>query len=365
MSADIQNIWRILTCEADSVIELRAISKQPGMSTRSFIFKAKEFPSEAACKTAFERKAVELNDAGFNCYFVINPINPDFSGRSVKDADIACRTTLLVDIDRDGDTKDPATDEELKQCKLVANLVVQWLRENEEDPLAVVMSGNGYHLFYRLDLPNNDSSTHAIKALLNGLAAKFDNEHAKIDQCVYNASRIAKIPGTVSYKGAATDYRPFRRSYLCDLESEAPKDIALPGSPAIDENKLRWLLGGLPLEAAAKSFIRRLGKTDDLTRILAGKTPPAETPREVANLRADLANISADCDYDVYMRVIWAIQSTSWSCADDICREWSESCPARYDRTTLEKLIASYNPDLIDAPTVGTIKHLAKLGESA
>jgi len=40
----------------------------------------------------------------------------------------------------------------------------------------------------------------------------FDNDEAKIDRVVYNASRITKIPGTIMRKGIESDGRPFRMS---------------------------------------------------------------------------------------------------------------------------------------------------------
>jgi hypothetical protein len=80
----------------------------------------------------------------------------------------------------------------------------------------VVMSGNGYHLYYILDLPNDDASTALVTQTLNQLAAKFNNAVVGIDTTVYNASRITKVPGTIMRKGIATEDRPYRMAVVCD-----------------------------------------------------------------------------------------------------------------------------------------------------
>ena len=76
-------------------------------------------------------------------------------------------------------------------------------------------SGNGYHLLYRIDLPAADGGL--VERVLKSLAARFDNEHVKIDQSVYNPARICKLPGTMARKGDHTEARPHRRAKLLEV----------------------------------------------------------------------------------------------------------------------------------------------------
>lgn len=104
-------------------------------------------------------------------------------------------------------------------------------------------------------------------------------------------------------------------------------------------------------------------KVDDLTESLMGKMPPPdETPRQINRLKGMLGYISADCDYEVYRRMIWAILSTQWCCAEDMAYEWSVTAPDRFDQRVLEELISGFNPDLPNHPTIGSIKFLAEEG---
>ena len=90
------------------------------------------------------------------------------------------------------------------------------------------------------------------------------------------------------------------------------------------------------------------------------KSPAPETPREIARLESMLGFIPADCPYDTYRSVIWGILSTDWKCAERVAYEWSTTAANRFDKSTFNTLIRSY--DNSKTPTVGTICHFAKLG---
>lgn len=87
-----------------------------------------------------------------------------------------------------------------------------------------------------------------------------------------------------------------------------------------------------------------------------------KTPRELARVNEMLSFISADCSYDVYVRVVWGILSTGWSDAAQIALDWSLTAIHRFDQKTFDNLIRSYDPDRPNATTMGTIFHLAKSG---
>ena len=101
----------------------------------------------------------------------------------------------------------------------------------------------------------------------------------------------------------------------------------------------------------------------NLTKTLMGKmVPPDETPRQIMILMNMLTHISADCEYEVYRRVIWAILSTGWDCAEEIAYDWSMTVPDRFERESLDDLIRGFNAELLNCPSYGTIKYLARQG---
>lgn len=87
-----------------------------------------------------------------------------------------------------------------------------------------------------------------------------------------------------------------------------------------------------------------------------------ETPRAVATLKQQLEFISADCDYGVYIQVVWAILSTGWSCAENVALQWSKTAPHRFEQQLFDDLVRHFNPGHPKCPTRGSIYHHARLG---
>jgi hypothetical protein len=219
--AELKNIWRLIAVGGDSILEARPVwgKKVPNpKKSRSFHFRMRNYESVEACKKAFESKVIELNQQGFNVYTVMNPIRPDFTGpRAAADADIRYRDLLLIDIDRIGDTSCPADQAELDAAKVLACEIRQYLADRDWPKPIMVMSGNGYHLYYILEaLPNSQDSNALIRSTLRNLANKFNNTLVGVDTSVFNASRITKLPGTIARKGEATADRPYRMAEVCD-----------------------------------------------------------------------------------------------------------------------------------------------------
>ena len=76
-------------------------------------------------------------------------------------------------------------------------------------------SGNGYHGIYRIDLPRDDGGI--VERCLKALAHRFDTERAKIDQTVFNPSRICKMLGTMARKGDSIEFRPHRQAKILEV----------------------------------------------------------------------------------------------------------------------------------------------------
>jgi len=213
----IKGVWKLIPLGKDSVVELRAFHYQDKTKVCRQIFQASDFKSTDGMKLAFERKALLWNAQGYNIYITLNPIKSDFKGNSAKDTDIASRNLMLVDIDRTGDTTQPATDTDIANAKALAEKIMRFLDEQGWTKPFQVMSGNGWHLYYVLNrLDNNDENTDLIKSTLNTLAEHFNNGDVSVDTAVFNASRITKVPGTVMRKGEETHDRPYRQAVFSE-----------------------------------------------------------------------------------------------------------------------------------------------------
>jgi spermidine/putrescine-binding protein len=213
MSASINQVWKIIDAGDESALELRAFYHTNKRKVISKIFKPSSFESIDLMKREFELLASDLNGKGYNIYTAMNPIDPNLQGGSAKDKDILYITNMLIDIDRSGATKNPATDDDIKAAESLAKEVAKHLTDKGWPKPVQVMSGNGWHLYYKLDqLSNDDDTTELIKRVLKQLAKRFNNSEVNIDTVVYNASRITKVPGTIMRKGEETEGRPFRKA---------------------------------------------------------------------------------------------------------------------------------------------------------
>jgi hypothetical protein len=89
---------------------------------------------------------------------------------------------------------------------------------------------------------------------------------------------------------------------------------------------------------------------------------PRETPQQIAIIHSLLSCISADCNYDQWRNIVWAILSTKWRCAENLAISWSQSVPHRYDEDAFWLVANSYMPNHPNQITVGTLHHHAKKG---
>lgn len=185
-------------------------------------------------------------------YFTLNPVQPELferapnriirSSKAATDKDIVRREQLLVDFDPVRQPGVSATDAEKETAFKKANSMKQWLAEQGWPAVVEADSGNGIHLLYRIDLPNDEPSHKIVRDVLKALASKFDDEAVKIDKGVHNAARITKLYGTLACKGPNTPDRPHRRSSILSIPPDikvVPTDllIALTKIKATEETK--------------------------------------------------------------------------------------------------------------------------------
>lgn len=212
--------------ERGHVVEVRALKTARG--TASGYFDAAE-----ALMTSVRQLDEQHVPA---IYATINPVVPALLARSAnrvtayardttQDAHIVRRSRLLIDLDARRPSGISATDVEHEAALARAVVIRECLRKREWPEPLYVDSGNGAHLIYPIDLPNDADATRLVRDVLRVLAERFDDDVVEVDQSVHNAARIVKIPGTWARKGDDLPERPHRRSSLIDVPPLFGADI--------------------------------------------------------------------------------------------------------------------------------------------
>jgi len=241
------------------VIEVRALTDQ---FTHSGYFS-----DPAALVRAVE--PLDADSSVHGIYVTLNEVNPALLSRranrikmrlgkkdsTTSDADILRRRWLPVDIDPLRPSGVSSTDEEHGLAQAKADEVARWLAGlGFPDPVRAD-SGNGAHLLYRIDLPNDEAALALVKGCLTTLDALFSDERVNVDTANFNAARIWKLYGTVSRKGDNTPERPHRRSRILS----APAELSVATA-----DQLRDLAARLPTEQHAQQQPAAKGKGFDL-----------------------------------------------------------------------------------------------------
>ena len=180
------------------------------------------FDSWDAALSAVENEPTQYKAA----YFTLNPIklpagiplNPcslNPSGNAAGASDIERRTWLLIDLDPPRPSGTNSTEAEKQAAREQAERVKEWLTSQGWPAPVVADSGNGAHLLYRIELPNDGNATALLKAVLCRLHQLFP----LTDRGNFDAARVCKLYGTWARKGPHTDERPWRRS--CSVETPA------------------------------------------------------------------------------------------------------------------------------------------------
>ncbi len=203
----------------EDVVELRAFKGRKTV--------AGYFDDHDALASAAER----LDEERYQVYVTLNEVDPDLLARAANkireypksttsDNDIVRIRWLPVDFDPVRPSGVSSSEEEKEAAKVRAREVERYLRGKGWPDPVVGFSGNGYHLLYRIDLPNTQKSRDLVKDVLEALAFRFDDERVKVDAGVHNPARIWKLYGTVARKGDSVENRPHRRSNIVKTPTE-------------------------------------------------------------------------------------------------------------------------------------------------
>ena len=179
------------------------------------------------------RCAADLDAKGLQVYVTLNPVASALLARSenrlesgpkaaTTDSDIVNRAWLPIDLDPVRPPGISASDSEKRAAFQRSTEIRGYLTEKGwPDPLEAD-SGNGAHLLYRVDLPNDRESLGLVKGVLATLDFLFSDRTVSVDAGVVNSARIWKLYGTTARKGDDTGDRPHRHSKVL----EVPKAVA-------------------------------------------------------------------------------------------------------------------------------------------
>lgn len=170
-------------------------------------------------------------------YITLNPVDPALLARAANrldprakhttsDAEITARRWLLLDFDPVRPAGISSSDAEHTAALERALVVRDWLNSQGWPAPVYADSGNGAHLLYHLDFPNDADSKALVEAVLKSLANRFDDDRVKLDTGVGNAARITKLYGTQARKGDPLPDRPYRISRVLESpETPSPVDL--------------------------------------------------------------------------------------------------------------------------------------------
>lgn len=211
-TAEISRAVQVLY-EPGTVVELRAFTDRSTVS--GYFDDHRELTIQAA----------KLDDRGYQVYATLNPVSPALLARAenrtrqrpkatTTDGDIVERRWLPVDLDPCRPSGISASEAEKQAAASRAAEIKGFLEAlGGPDPLEAD-SGNGFHLLYRVDLPNDRESLELIKEVLEALNFRFSDNAVSVDVSNSNAARIWKLYGTTARKGDFTEERPHRKSRL-------------------------------------------------------------------------------------------------------------------------------------------------------
>lgn len=232
----------------DSVFEVRVV----GGSGRKDIFSGYFRDADTLL-----RNFDTIDVRGKNIYITLGEVKEECFARSqsehfehnpstTSDPEIVAYRWLFIDLDPVRPAGISSSDEELRKATALADKVKEYMRGiGFKDPV-FAMSGNGYHLLYRISIPNTPENHALVDRCLKNLASMFNTDTVKVDTTNANPSRICKLHGTLAQKGTSTKQRPHRMSRILnvpDVVEITDKDIIailaneLPEEPQADNRR--------------------------------------------------------------------------------------------------------------------------------
>ena len=185
----------------------------------------------------------QLMASNADIYNTLNPVDLEVTNgistaiRTSRDSDVSRITRLPFDFDPIREAGTVATGQQADDSEVVAERLIRWLNQyGWPDPLMGI-SGNGCHLIYETDLPNDKETKKKLTDLYKALEVRFTTDKVKFDVVVRNPARIFRTYGTVNQKGG-------RRTFCVAPESSyVPGDtiFELASSLTPEKKKRTWV----------------------------------------------------------------------------------------------------------------------------
>jgi putative DNA primase/helicase len=197
---------------------------------------------------------------------------------------------------------------------------------------SIVDSGNGLHCYWTFSEHIARDRWRDIARKLKALAAAHGliaDKHRTAD-----IASVLRVPGTMNFKDPANPkpVKLIREAKAIDLDAFVS---------ALDRNS---------------AHVSPMFPSNILQAAAPDKRPP-ETPDDIARVKSMLAVLPADCDRELWMRIVWGVQATGWQCAEDLAREWSATSD-KFNEGEFLKLATSFKPD--GGTGFGTLVHIAQ-----
>jgi len=199
----------------------------------------------------------QLMESNADIYNTLNPVDLEVTNgistaiRTSRDSDISRITRIPFDFDPIRETGIAATGRQIDDSEVVAERLIRRLNQYAwPDPLMGI-SGNGCHLIYDTDLPNDKETKKTLTNLYKALEIRFTTDKVKFDVVVRNPARIFRTYGTVNQKGG--------RKTFC----VAPENSYVPGDKIVD------LASSLTPEKKKRTWVKTEG-SDNNARYIKG-----------------------------------------------------------------------------------------------
>jgi hypothetical protein len=190
------------------VVEVRAL-KVPDRRNPSFTSTWSGYFDEAHHTQAARAIAEYLDGFAPAVYVTANPVVPALLARASNrlvgratmttgDADIERRRWFLLDLDPVRPAGISSTEAELRAALECRDEVVTFLAGLGFPEPVHAMSGNGAHAMWAIDEPNTDEIRDLVQRGLRAIAARFSSPLVTVDEAVFKAARIWKLPGIVA-----------------------------------------------------------------------------------------------------------------------------------------------------------------------
>jgi hypothetical protein len=211
-----------LLFQPGDVVEVRILKTKQGTVSGYF----DDF--DAMAQAIFEADRQYLP---FGIYHTINKLDPALLARACNrlrersevttaDANVKRRRWLPIDCDPVRPAGVSSSDAEHGAAIARAKLIAQEMPADWGQPI-LADSGNGAHLLYRTDMPNDPESLRLVGLALADLDRRYSDDKVKVDVACGNAARIWKAYGTPVRKGDSIPARPHRVSRILEVPSNA------------------------------------------------------------------------------------------------------------------------------------------------